>query len=156
VAGQLAHVCPSVPGLVVLAPLRGGDLRLRLGVEVEAAGDGPPRRRGVLGDALVCGQLLLRGRRRCRGGRREVLPGEAGAPGRRARGRSRGAGPGGGDPARGEPAGGVPHAAEYGVELLDLGVGHVVDADGGRGFSGRALALGRAARRVHGHHSPSP
>ena len=54
--GRPRHPCGSTLGL---------HLGLRLGVEVEAAEDRPPRRRAVLGDALVGGlpRLLLRDRK---------------------------------------------------------------------------------------------
>ena len=127
-------------------------LRLRLRVQVEAG----TRRRGSSSggggdgdeDGLV-GPRRLRGHGRGRRGG-EVLPGEAGPPRRRARGSRPGAG-------AAQPAGGVAYASEDGVELLDLGVGGLVDGDGGGG--GRcgiagdvgvgALALGGGRGRVH-------
>jgi hypothetical protein len=119
----------------------GRGVRLRLDVEVEAS---PRRRGGVLpvGDALVVIGPWRRGG--------EVLPGEAGPPRLRARGRARASG-------AAEAAGGVAHAAEDGVELLDLGVRGLLHGRGGGGgrLSGGggggalALALG-GGRRVHG------
>lgn len=89
---------------------------------------------------------LLRRRRRLLGRRvGEVLPGEAGAPRRRARRGRAGA----------EPSGGVAHAAEDGVELLDLGVGDLVDGGGGvvgDVGGGWALALGGGGVRGGGVH----
>jgi hypothetical protein len=142
---------------------RGGRrLRLRLRVQVQP---GTRRRGGSADDGyrLVGPRLrrLLRGgrgrglgRRRARGRGREVLPGEAGPPRRRARG-----GPGAG---AAQPAGGVADAPQDGVELLDLGVRGLVDGDrgggsgGGGGFAGDvgvgalALAPGGGRARVHG------
>jgi hypothetical protein len=123
----------------------GRGVRLRLDVEVDAG----PRRRGVV--VLAGATLVVVGPRRPRSGgwrRGEVLPGEAGPPRRRARGRPRAS-----DAA--ETARGVAHAAEDGVELLDLGVGNLVhgrrggDVTGGVGGGSLALALG-GGRRVHG------
>lgn len=90
------------------------------------------------------------GRRRlCGGGGRggEVLPGEAGPPRRSSNGRPRAG--------AADAAGRVAHAAEDGVELLDLGVGGLVNASGGGGgfvagdVGGGALALS-GGRRLHG------